>query len=165
VRYLDKEAQEAAAAATIIQAHFRGYQARSELVREMQEAKHAEAKASRELQKVKHIERRRAIAVAQLKTSLAHFPKGHKKVLQARKQLAQVSSTNSLFRKDVLQPESCLVSHQVDDELAAALIVADDALVFAAQERAEAMEVSPTELHGVAGEDKPRCRDAVCDIP
>ncbi len=143
VRYLDKEAEEAAAAATIIQARFRGYQARSILVREMQEAKNAEAKASEELKKVESIKRRKLTAERQLKKCLTHHPKGHEKVLQARKQLAQVSSTNGLTRRGVLLTESCLVS-QVEEELAAARRVAEDALVFASQERADANNVSPT---------------------
>ena len=46
VRFLDKEAKEAQAAAVIIQARFRGYTQRARIHRELLEARAAEAKAA-----------------------------------------------------------------------------------------------------------------------
>lgn len=91
VRYLDKDAQEAAAAATIIQARFRGYQQRSTLVREQQEARIAEAQASKELQNVENIKGRLTNLERQLTKILTQYPKGHEKVLKGQQKLAQVS--------------------------------------------------------------------------
>ena len=108
VRYLDKEAEEARAAATIIQARFRGYMARSVLVREIEEAKEAEARAAVESTKVAEIERRKVTVEQHLKKMLSHYPKDHEKVVKARQKLAQVRTvTSSLSTEPKLAPEVC----------------------------------------------------------
>ena len=82
-------------------------------MRDLEQAKAAEAKASAELRKVAEIEKHRKEVEGHLKKMMAHFPKTHAKVLQAKAKLNAITAEmlEMQVRNEVTAGHNCKSHH------------------------------------------------------